>query len=217
MPDLMANGFSVVPKLLDNVRCDEIARRLDAAATRRAGSRQLLQESWCSELALQVMNHKSIRSALPSDAKAVQCTFFEKSAAKNWLVAIHQDLSIPVARRIDHPALSGWSEKEGTVFVHAPDSVLAQLLAVRLHVDDCSSADGPLRVVPGSHDRGRIEPEDASLLGRTDSVSVPAWRGDALIMRPTILHASSKSSGTSRRRVLHFVFGPGELPYGLSW
>ena len=42
-------------------------------------------------------------------------------------------------------------------------------------------------------------------------------RGAALLMRPLTLHASSKSMGASRRRVLHFVFGPPELPYGLRW
>jgi hypothetical protein len=36
-------------------------------------------------------------------------------------------------------------------------------------------------------------------------------------MRPFALHTSSKATGTSRRRVLHFVFGPAELPYGLQW
>jgi hypothetical protein len=46
---------------------------------------------------------------------------------------------------------------------------------------------------------------------------VPAKRGDALLMRPLVLHASSKSSGSSLRRVLHFVFGPQALPYGLAW
>ncbi|WP_182990142.1 hypothetical protein [Massilia sp. Se16.2.3] len=36
-------------------------------------------------------------------------------------------------------------------------------------------------------------------------------------MRPLVLHASSKASGTSLRRVLHIVFGPPALPYGLRW
>ena len=48
-------------------------------------------------------------------------------------------------------------------------------------------------------------------------VEVPTKRGDALLMRPLVLHASSKSSGSSLRRVLHFVFGPEVLPYGLAW
>ena len=42
---------------------------------------------------------------------------------------------------------------------------------------------------------------------------MPAKRGDALILRPLVLHASSKPSGSSLRRVLHFVFGPEVLPY----
>jgi len=92
-----------------------------------------------------------------------------------------------------------------------------QLLAVRIHVDACSLADGPLKVVPGSHELGRVEPAQAALLGRAEGVTIPASRGDALLMRPLVLHASSKSSGTSRRRVLHFVFGPESLPCGLAW
>jgi hypothetical protein len=36
-------------------------------------------------------------------------------------------------------------------------------------------------------------------------------------MRPLLLHASSKASGSSLRRVLHFLFGPRDLPHGLRW
>ena len=38
-----------------------------------------------------------------------------------------------------------------------------------------------------------------------------------MLMRPLLLHASSKTAGTSRRRVLHFLFGPRELAFGLVW
>jgi len=181
------------------------------------GSRRLLDEAWCAGLARKVMAHPDVLDALPTRARVVQCTFFEKSAARNWLVPIHQDLSIPVLARVDHPALSGWGEKEGALFVQAPDGLLQQMLAVRLHVDHCSAEDGPLRVVPGSHVRGRVGPAQAALAGRATAVSVTAKRGDALLMRPLVLHASSKSSGAGLRRVLHFVFGPEVLPYGLAW
>jgi hypothetical protein len=46
-------------------------------------------------------------------------------------------------------------------------------------------------------------------------VSVP--KGGAMIMRPLLLHASSKSSVGLPRRVLHFVYGPAALPEGLCW
>ena len=214
---LATDGVTLVRSLLSEAACDEVSRSLRAADTRGAGSRRLLREDWCAALADRVMAHPDVRAALPAVARAVQCTFFEKSAGRNWLVPIHQDLSIPVSARVDHPALSGWSEKEGSVFVHAPACVLEQLLAVRVHVDHCALEDGPLRVVPGSHGFGRVEPAQAALAGRTAGVAVPARRGDALLMRPLVLHASSKSSGTSLRRVLHFVFGPEQLPYGLTW
>jgi hypothetical protein len=214
---LATEGFALVPGLLSQAECDVIAQRLDASEARGVGSRRILQLPWCTGLATRVMGHEVVRAALPSHARPVQCTFFEKSTAKNWLVPIHQDLSIPVARRVDDPAFTGWSEKNGSVYVHAPDSVIEQLLAVRVHVDACSSADGPLRVVPGSHQSGRVGPARAAQLGRANGIEVPARRGDALLMRPLLLHASSKSSGSSQRRVLHFLFGPEELPSGLAW
>jgi len=44
-----------------------------------------------------------------------------------------------------------------------------------------------------------------------------AEAGEALAMRPLLVHASSKASGNSRRRLLHVVFGPREPGYGLQW
>ena len=41
--------------------------------------------------------------------------------------------------------------------------------------------------------------------------------GFAVLMRPLLLHASSKATGASRRRVLHFLFGPRQLLLGLAW
>jgi hypothetical protein len=66
--------------------------------------------------------------------------------------------------------------------------------------------------------RGRIDAGQASSLKREGPlVSCSVERGGALLMRPLAWHASSKATGTSRRRVLHFVFGPRALPYGLEW
>ena len=48
---------------------------------------------------------------------------------------VHQDLSIPVREKVPHPALSGWSLKQGTCFVQPPLDVLQQLVAVRVHLD----------------------------------------------------------------------------------
>ena len=210
-------GFALIPNVLSAAECASIAARIqpDAAS---AGTRCLLPQAWCAALASRLRQHPALSSLIPADHVAVQCTYFEKSAARNWLVPIHQDLSIPVARRVDEPSLRGWSDKEGALDVPAPAELLAQLVAVRLHLDVCGRDDGAVRVVPGSHRQGLISPE-AAVLARsaTDEVICEAAPGDALVMRPLLLHASSKATGRSRRRVLHFLFGPPVLPHGLAW
>jgi ectoine hydroxylase-related dioxygenase (phytanoyl-CoA dioxygenase family) len=42
--------------------------------------------------------------------------------------------------------------------------------------------------------------------------------GDALVMRPLLLHASSPARKPDHRRVIHLEFAPANLlPAGLSW
>ena len=78
--------------------------------------------------------------------------------------------------------------------------------------------DSPLRVVPRSHNQGVIDDAGAAALRTSEGeLACLAPRGAALIMRPLLLHASSKGSGEGRRRVLHFVFGPRSLPHQLAW
>lgn len=210
-------GFALIPDILPAAECAAIAARIQPGAA-LAGTRCLLPLAWCAALANRLRQHPALSRLIPTDHVAVQCTYFEKSASRNWLVPIHQDLSIPVARRVDDPGLRGWSEKEGALFVQAPAELLAQLVAVRVHLDACGADDGPLRVLPGSHRRGLVAPE-AAVLARNAAAEVTceAAPGDALVMRPLLLHASSKASGQSRRRVLHFVFGPPLLKHGLAW
>ena len=99
-----------------------------------------------------------------------------------------------------------------------PAELLEQLVAIRVHLDPCTEADGPMQFIAGSHTQGRIGAADAAEWRRTRPfVTVTQEQGDAMLMRPLVLHASSKASGTSLRRVLHFLFGPATLPYGLRW
>lgn len=216
LPTLADAGFELIADLLGPRELAAVAGRL--AQRSGVGERQLLDEPWCAALARRLRAHARVAHAIPRTHLAVQCTSFEKSVERNWLVPVHQDLAIPVAARIDHPALGAWSNKGGTWFVQPPPEVLASLVALRLHIDDCGADDGPLHVVAASHRQGRID-EARAVAWRNErgSVACPMARGGALLMRPLLLHASSKATGASRRRVLHFVFGPPALPFGLAW
>jgi Phytanoyl-CoA dioxygenase (PhyH) len=210
------DGFAIVPDVLSATECDDIAAYTHSSMTERAGARSMLQHDWCALLAHGLRSNRLPTHLLASTWKAVQCTYFEKSAEHNWLVAVHQDLSIPVAEKVAHPDLRAWSFKEGAHFVQPPVCVLEWLVAVRLHLDACAASDGPLRIVPASHRSGVIAP-DLAVAARAREVVCVAERGSALVMRPLALHASSKSAGSGLRRVLHFLFGPPELPFGLRW
>lgn len=211
-------GYALVPDVLPAADCARLAELVRPAAAASGGTRCLLAQPWCAALAAQLRADPRLAPCIGPDALAVQCTYFEKSAGRNWLVPLHQDLSIPVAARVEAPELRGWSVKEGTVFVQPPVAVLERLVAVRVHLDPCGPDDGPLLVVPGSHRAGVLAPPDA-LVARDATPPVPciAAPGGAVVMRPLLLHASSKARGQSRRRVLHVVFGPRVLPHGLAW
>ncbi len=178
----------------------------------------MLAVPWCRELAGQLAAHPAIAAALPVGAVPVQCHYLKKYKEENWLVPAHQDLAISVKERVEHPELTGWSEKDGNLSVQPPTSVMESLIAVRLHIDECGRHDGPLRVVPGSHTRGRLSVGDILMArargGETDCI---VQRGGAMLHKPLIIHASSKIQSRSPRRVLHFVFGPATLPFGLQW
>ena len=218
MNTFLRDGFAVIPDVLDQDECVVLDGAVSALGTDSPGTRNLLAHDWCRALAARLRAHPDVAAAIPDGFIAVQCTYFEKSRDQNWLVPVHQDLSIPVRERVEHPALRGWSEKEGGLFVQPPLALLEQLVALRVHLDPCMEQDGPLQFVPATHTLGKIAAERAAAIKQAGPVvTCTLAPGGVLMMRPLALHASSKAAGTSRRRVLHFVFGPRTLPYGLRW
>ncbi|MCZ8256470.1 MAG: phytanoyl-CoA dioxygenase, partial [Polaromonas sp.] len=133
-------GFALASQVLTAAECESAGVRLAGLSADSAGTRCLLSEAWCQALAATVRGNPSVAQWVPADFAAVQCTYFEKSMSRNWLVPVHQDLSIPVAARVAHAGLSGWSEKEGSLYVQPPVELLEQLVAVRLHIDACSTS-----------------------------------------------------------------------------
>jgi ectoine hydroxylase-related dioxygenase (phytanoyl-CoA dioxygenase family) len=100
--------------------------------------------------------------------------------------------------------------KDGIDYAHPPREVLERLLAVRIHLDDCDATNGPLRVSPGTHALGIIpSSEIAATVERHGDTTCLADAGDALLMRPLLLHASSRATAPKHRRVLHLVYYAG--------
>jgi ectoine hydroxylase-related dioxygenase (phytanoyl-CoA dioxygenase family) len=147
------------------------------------------------------------RGAVGAGAVPFRATLFDKSAAANWRVGWHQDTALPLRSRHALPGWGSWSEKEGVVYAHAPASALEVIVAIRVHLDASTSENGPLRVLPGTHALGVLAEEDVGrLAAATPAVECVVQSGGLVVMRPLILHASSKARSGQRRRVIHIEY-----------
>ena len=202
-----SDGFVVVDDILNDSELCILTERCESEVNTKVGTRNLLSFEWANELAQKLIQHEVLKCLMPKKSVAVQCNYFSKDIKNNWYVTLHRDLSIPVKNQNDSNEWRGWSEKEGVLYVQPPKQVLAKMVAVRLHLEDNNSENGALEVVAGSHKNFTEKGERRLSL---------VTQGGALIMRPLILHSSTKLK-SGQRRVLHFVFGPEKLPNKMEW
>jgi len=125
----------------------------------------------------------------------------------NWLVVWHQDTALPLCERHERSGWGPWSIKEGINYAHAPASALSKVLALRLHLDDSTNENGPLRVLAGTHNRGVLTDDTLHDLSQQIApVDCVAASGGIVAMRPLLVHSSSKSLNDAQRRVLHIEY-----------
>ena len=159
-----------------------------------------------------------IHPLLGANAFPVRGILFDKTPDANWRVAWHQDVTIAVREQRGVPDFGPWSVKDGMPHVHAPTSLLERMVTLRLHLDECDETNGALRVIPGSHRNGKLTAADIEeWKARGPQDYCLAEPGDALLMRPLLLHASSPATAPRHRRVIHLEFAVDELPGGLAW
>lgn len=214
--ELATKGFALAPAVLDP---EEIAQWIDdLGPVTGAGRRGLLSISAVAALARSEKILKLLRPHFPAKPRAVRGIYFDKLPHTNWLVAWHQDLSIAVNSVSEIPGFGPWSVKEGVPHVQPPADLLDQMLTIRLHLDNTDESNGALRVLPGSHQHGRLSAGQIHALRQTETEHVCRARaGDALLLRPLLLHASGRSSTERHRRVIHLEYAGFDLPEGLRW
>jgi ectoine hydroxylase-related dioxygenase (phytanoyl-CoA dioxygenase family) len=219
----LEEGFAIVQGLVlprETVELRDAAAQVFAAGTERsAGVRRLVTRHAAFErLARDARVLGLVEPVLGREAFAVRSILFDKSPSRNWDVVWHQDTTIAVSERRDVPGFGPWSIKDGVVHVQPPAAVLEGMLTVRIHLDDCGPENGALQVVPGSHRSGIITDRCIDPVAcEAASVTCAVRAGDAVLMRPLILHASKKAAAPTHRRVVHLEFAATDLPGGLRW
>lgn len=220
--DLEHFGFAIVDRLVPDSDLVELRDEVDgllAAAPGGGGVRNALGKSTTlRKLATVGAPARLAEGLLGPAARPIKLTVFDKTPRANWKVPWHQDLTIAVTTRQEIEGFGSWSVKDGVPHVQPPVSILGNILAIRLHLDDTPPTNGALRVLPGTHKLGRLsDSEIAALRGELTETLCAVAAGGAMLMSPLLLHASSPAVTPGRRRVLHFEYSAAQLPEGLFW
>jgi hypothetical protein len=222
-------GFSLVESVLDSASCDKLTKELEAALAicnddrvvlRRAngsifGARNLVTvfpqttARWRQQPLIDLLV-----SVLGGRCGLVRGLYLDKPPESTWSLPWHQDRTIAVQdNALPSEQFRNRTTKGGVPHVEAPDDLLRQMLALRIHLDDATEENGPLQVLPGTH-----APWATS--SARPPVAIFAKAGDVLAMRPPLSHCSGVSNPeTSRhRRVIHLEFAATrKLPGGYQW
>jgi hypothetical protein len=223
-------GFALVPSVVSADSAAELAARLTTTLQPEEGAGSPLASRgtvYAARNPLEVIPNIAalwresalgdlLEQVLGPDFGLVRGLFFDKPPGRSWWLPWHKDLTIavqdnrPPSERFTRPTL-----KAGVPHVIAPVDLLEQMLTIRLHLDDVTAENGPLRVIPGSHRTGK-----EIVAGDIEPATIFARRGDALAMRPLVCHSSGDSLPDTKlhRRILHLEFAASEqLPDGYKW
>lgn len=226
LSDIETFGFTTIPDVYTFEEVDAmidliIRTDTDKETFRKSADlfaiRQFLKElPEVMNLVFNIRLREFISTLFGPDYFVVKSIYFDKPEGSNWYVAYHQDLTISVDKRLDIPGFGPWTVKQNQFAVQPPLDVLENNFTIRIHLDDTDADNGALRVVNGSHRKGIYRPENIDWSKEQESVcNVP--KGGIMIMKPLLLHSSSRTTNRKKRRVIHIEFSNRELPVGLEW
>lgn len=224
--EILENGFTVINDVYSNSEIDSIISIISKADTSKQtfrktnnlfAIRQFFKE--IPETIPFIFNDKLIsiiHQLFGNDFFVVKSIYFDKPGDSNWFVAYHQDLTISVSEKSDVKGFGPWSIKENQYAVQPSLDILETNFTIRIHLDDTTGSNGALRVIPASHLKGVYRPETIDWTKETE-VTCDVSKAGIMIMRPLLLHASSRTINHQKRRVIHIEFSNKNLPCPLEW
>lgn len=214
---LIDKGFSITTNIFSDGELQQLISLINNSENEYAIRQLITKVPEILELVFQNKQFKQLYNATCGKGYFLsKAIFLNKPSRSNWFVSYHQDLSISVKEKKPTEAYSNWTNKNGQLGVIPPKEILEDIVTIRIHLDKTDETNGALRVIPNSHTQGIIR-IDASF-NKNDydkEVLCEVSRGGVLIMKPLLVHASSKSISEFDRRVIHLEFCKKEIP--MKW
>lgn len=227
---LAADGYVLLPGVFDAAAVrdllaacgDVLARHADdpailSDATRAVSGARDLFRLWPAavELARAPQLRDFLLAELGPGAGVVRGLFFDKPPGHGWALPWHKDYTVAVTAHGPLGRFRKPTTKAGIPHLEAPTELLSRMLTARVHLDDMTDENGPLRVLPGSHRFDRTDADEAR-----PAVNIHCHAGDVLLMRPLLTHASGHAdpATTRHRRIVHLECAPVGFPGdGYEW
>jgi ectoine hydroxylase-related dioxygenase (phytanoyl-CoA dioxygenase family) len=224
--EIAENGFTIVDNIYSEQEINQILLAIDKADNdketfRKSADlfaiRQFLKEiPSTTNLIFNDKLRNVVKQLLGNNFFVVKSIYFDKPETSNWYVSYHQDLTISVDKKIEIENFGPWTTKQNQFAVQPPIEILENIFTIRIHLDDTDENNGALRVIPKSHLKKIYRPETIDWTTETET-TCNIEKGGIMIMKPLILHSSSKTTNNKKRRVIHIEFSNQELPEELKW
>lgn len=224
--DIAENGFVTIENVYTDHEIDQIITLINQADQRKAvfrkstelfAIRQFLKEIPCvTKLIFNSHLQTIIQQVFGHNYFVVKSIYFDKPETSNWYVSYHQDLTISVDKKVELENFGPWTTKQHQYAVQPPIDILENMFTIRIHLDDTDENNGALRVIPKSHSKKIYRPETIDWTTEVETIC-NVRKGGVMIMKPLILHSSSRTTNNKKRRVIHIEFSNQELPTELKW
>jgi len=222
--NIQQEGFSIVQHFFDDSYIDEVIKELEEHEAFQydnkvaSSTNLLLSIPFLNNLAHSRQLTTNVEEVLGNNSFPLNAFVLDKTQSNNWELDWHQDLQVAVKNKIETTGYNNWSVECGIVHVIPPRDVLAKLISVRIHLDDCCIDNGAILVAPKSHQygivRNRKEIEEV-ISGHT--VCCEVERGGVMFLSSLLLHKSPYAITNKRRRILQIDYAGTELSNGLQW
>lgn len=224
--DLSESGFTILNDIFSETEIQAISELIRSADPSRStfrksqdlfAIRQFLKEIPALKTLLFNDNLKAvIKEHIGENYFIVKSIYFDKPERSNWFVPYHQDLTISVDRKINIEDYGPWTVKQDQFAVQPPLDILNSIYTIRIHLDNTDENNGALKVIPRSHLKG-IYRSDTTENVKENELICRVRKGGIMIMRPLLLHSSSRTTDNRQRRVIHLELSNAALDEKLNW